>query len=105
MRNLKDGIELEKELDALIMGRQWVITQARKNKISSEDMDYQLSSLALQEMTFKRELANFDHLNDVISLDNSEEKAREYLADLLLGLESINAAPQTDEVSGANNSN
>jgi hypothetical protein len=88
---------IQNELDAIIMERQWVITQARKGRITDSDMDYQLGALALQELNLKRELASSNEIFQSAILNNWDEKAREYLEDLRLGLEALNAAPQTEE--------
>jgi len=49
--------QINSQLDAIAMERQWVISQARKGKITDENMDYQLGALKMQVMTLKRELA------------------------------------------------
>ncbi|HSV85532.1 MAG TPA: hypothetical protein VLH85_03090, partial [Levilinea sp.] len=88
---------LLQRLDDIELERQWVITQARKGRISDEDMEYQLGALSLEKLTGKKDLASIDHLMGLEVLDNWEQKAREYLEDIRVGLESLNAAPQSDE--------
>ncbi len=94
---LADSDRLQKELDSLALERQWVITQARKGKITEEDMDYQLGSITLQELNLKQELVAYDEIHNLSLLNKWEEKAAEYFLDLQIGLESLNAAPQTKE--------
>ena len=94
---IADNDRLQNELDSLTLERQWVITQARKGKISDEDMEYQLSSLSLQELNLKRELKSYTDILELTALDQWEVKANEYLEDLRAGLESLNAPPQTEE--------
>ena len=87
---------LEKELDAVLAERQWVITQVRKGKINESDMDSQLAALSFHEAAVKKELAICQQKVDVNALDGWEHQVREHLADLRAGLESLNAPPQND---------
>ena len=86
-----------KELDALTLERQWVITQARKGSISESDMDYQLGALTLQEVSLKRDFASIEQSINIHLLADWEERVEEYLADLQIGIDSLNAAPQSTE--------
>jgi site-specific DNA recombinase len=95
--NLADKDRLQSELDNITMERQWVITQARKGKISSDDMDYQLGALTFQELEIKREMVAYQQIVDLRLLDNWDDKVREYFRDLQEGIESLNTAPQSDE--------
>ncbi len=88
---------IQKELDAITLERQWIITQARKGGITESDMDYQLGALTLQELSLKREYANIGQAVNIYALGDWEAKVKEYLADLQAGLESLNATPQNDE--------
>jgi site-specific DNA recombinase len=88
---------LQKDLDANMMERQWVIAQARKRNISEEDMQYQLGALSLQELEIRKDMAQIGEINQLAALSHWEDKLREYLETLRIGLESINATPQTDE--------
>lgn len=88
---------VQKELDALTMERQWIITQARKGGITESDMDYQLGALTLQELNLKREFAEIGQAVNISALGDWETKVTEYLADLQAGLESLNDIPQSDE--------
>ena len=93
----EDRERLQGELDAVALERQWVITHARKGKITEDDMDYQLSALTLQELSLKRELAALGNTIRLASLDNWETQAREYISGLKRGLKLLNADPKTDE--------
>jgi DNA invertase Pin-like site-specific DNA recombinase len=88
---------IQKELDALIMERQWIITQARKGGITESDMDYQLGALTLQELSLKREYTSIGQAMNIHVLGDWEAKVKEYLADLQAGLDSLNVIPQNDE--------
>jgi site-specific DNA recombinase len=85
------------ELAEIVNERQWVITQARKGRISEEDMENQLGALQMQETYLKRELVQLGDLLDFQPLAGWEEKARIYLEDMRQALEWLNAAPQDDE--------
>ena len=65
--------------------------------INDEDMEYQLSALALQEISLKRELVSIGQAMGIHLLGDWEASVEEYLLDLQMGLESLNADPQTDE--------
>ena len=89
---------IEKELEALMTERQWVITQARKGAFTSADMERQLSILTMQEVSLKHDLSRLGRAIDINALDGWESKFAEYLADLRAGIEELrNAAPQDDE--------
>jgi DNA invertase Pin-like site-specific DNA recombinase len=95
---LADSERFQKDLDGLIMERQWVITQARKGAITQEDMDYQLGALTFQELSLKKELAECGEIVRLGALDGWEDAAREYLADIQAGLEwHKKAAPRDEE--------
>lgn len=74
-----------------------MITQARKGAISDGDMEYQLGTITLQELSLKRDLASVGQVVNVHLLGDWQAKVKEYLADLQTGLESLNAAPQSDD--------
>lgn len=88
---------IQKELDALALERQWVITQARKGAITEGDMDYQLGALSLQETTLKRELASRGQVLNMDDLGDWEAQIAEYFADLKEGLASLNIPPENEE--------
>jgi site-specific DNA recombinase len=88
---------IQKELDALALERQWVITQARKGAITEGDMDYQLSALSMQEVTLKRELTSRGQVLNIDNLGDWETQIAEYFADLREGLTSLNIPPESEE--------
>lgn len=94
----EDESRIKKELQVLSTERQWLITQARKNTITSADLEYQLSTMTMQEVDLKRELLSLGQAINTNMLGNWEAKFNEYLADLRIGIEELrNADPQTDE--------
>jgi hypothetical protein len=95
--NLALNDRIQKELDDLTMERQWVITQARKGRLNDDDLDYQLASIKIQELTLKQEMAHAIEITHLVNLDDWESKTREYLNDLRAGLEWLNAVPNNDE--------
>ncbi len=93
----EDTEKLQQTLDSITMERQWVITQARKNRISDEDMEYQLSALNIQELDIKKKLNNSDALENIDRLKDWEAITRNYLTDLSAGLEWLKIAPLNEE--------
>jgi len=89
--------ELTKELDVLTMERQWVITQARKGRITNEDMDYQLTGLNIQELSIKKKLNNHQEVDITSKLKDWEGITKNYLENLTEGLDWINKAPLSEE--------
>ena len=89
--------ELNKELDALTMERQWVITQARKGKLTDEDMEYQLTALNLQELSVKKKLNDHHDVDRVGRLKDWESITKDYLEELSVGLDWLNEAPLSEE--------
>lgn len=89
--------QLQKRIDELMVERQWVITQARKGKISPDDMDFQLESLAMEEAYVKRELESANLIFEVAEVTDWESAATSYLEDLWRGALSLNAMPETEE--------
>lgn len=93
-----DQNRIEKELDAIITERNWVITQARKGNLTATDLEYQLGTLTMQEINLKRELVALDQSININALKNWEDKVNEYLADLQAGIDELKiAVPQTSE--------
>ena len=74
-----------------------MITQARRAAISESDMDYQLGVLTLQEISLKREFVSIEQAVNMHLLGDWEGQVIEYLADLQMGLDLLNAAPQSGE--------
>jgi len=92
--------ELKKELDALTMERQWVITQARKGKLTDEDMEYQLAALNIQELSIKKRLTNHQRIDNASRVKDWESITTNYLTDLKAGLDWLNKAPLNEEERG-----
>ena len=67
--------------------RQWVITQARIGRISDQDMEGQLQELEVQESYLRRELSEFQTMDELVGLGSWEEAAREWLEDLRVGIQ------------------
>jgi hypothetical protein len=59
-------------------------------------MDYQLGTLNLQELSLKREFASIEQAVNIHLLGDWEGQVIEYLADLQMGLGSLNTAPQSE---------
>lgn len=53
--------------DALMLERQWVISQARSCRISESDKDYQLGVLTFQELSLWRDLESVKQVVDILS--------------------------------------
>lgn len=88
---------LQQKLDQLIMERQWVITQARTGKITSEDMDYQLTTINLQEIDIKKKMSHHNEVLQTNRFKDWEGITREYLNDLKAGLKWLKSAPLDEE--------
>ena len=93
----EDQERIQKELDALIFERQWVITRARKGSITEVDMENQLSALTLQETSLKRELMSRGQVLNIDNLDDWESRITEYFADLREGVASLNIPPTNED--------
>jgi len=79
------------------MERQWVITQARKGKLTDEDMEYQLTALNLQELSVKKKLNDHHDVDRVGRLKDWESITKDYLEELSVGLDWLNEAPLSEE--------
>jgi hypothetical protein len=89
---------IEKELERINADRQWVITLARQGKFTNNDMEQQLATLTLQEISCKRELSALGQTININVLNNWEEKFEEYLADLQVGTAELKeVAPHNEE--------
>ncbi len=78
------------------MERQKIITWARKDIISEEDLATQLTYLSSQESTLLRELAD----KRLLTGNRSEkllELAQLYRAQVMAGIEAINDQPETEK--------
>ncbi len=79
--------QLQNELDRLSDEKQWVITTARKGRISDEDMDKQLSALDFQSMELRK--MRDDKLSAILVQQQTEQLkdwANQYLSNLADGL-------------------
>ena len=75
-----------------------MITLARQGKFTNTDMEQQLATLTLQEISYKRDLSALGQTININVLDNWEAKFEEYLADLQAGVEALkDTAPQNEE--------
>jgi site-specific DNA recombinase len=89
---------IKKELERINMDRQWVITLARQGKITNTDLEQQLATLTLQEISYKHDLSTLGQTININALDSWEAKFEEYLADLRAGITELkDAAPQNEE--------
>ena len=79
--------QLQNELDRLEDERQWVITTARKGKISDDDMESQLAAIELQAVELRKK--RDDKLSAILvqqQADHLKDWANQYLANLADGL-------------------
>lgn len=87
---------LQKILDELIMERQWVITQARKGKITEDDMEMQLAALQLQEMSYRKEL---DERAAIAAAQKQAEVisnwSNQYLSEINTGIQALDVDLKT----------
>jgi len=88
---------LERELGQSADERGWVITQARKGRITEEEMDEQLAAVGQQEVYLRREIARLGAAVDLAGLTRWEEIVTGYLADLREGLAALDTLPETEE--------
>lgn len=93
----EDNERIQRELGDLVLERKWVITQARKGSISEQDMEEQLADLTAQELALKQEMETVTDQSLLNALNKWEEHAREYFADMKVGLLELNTVPQTEE--------
>ena len=94
---IADKERLHKELEAMAVERQWVITQARRGTLTEADMEYQLGILTVQEVGLRQEMAALSGIVHLAALADWETQARRYIEGLRSSIEWLNAAPQTDE--------
>lgn len=88
---------ISRQMDSLANERQWLITQARKGIITADDLVYQLGQLTGQETVMRQELTLMEEKKQVLQVGDWEGRAREFLGNLRLGLEKLNAAPSSEE--------
>jgi site-specific DNA recombinase len=91
-----DRADLERKLDTLLVERQKIITAWRKDKITDNDYDLQISALTVEQKEIERELAEKG-----LMLDNQAESliefAKTYRHELRAGLVGLNTKPDTPE--------
>jgi DNA invertase Pin-like site-specific DNA recombinase len=83
---------LQRELDRITEERQWIITQARKGRITEEDMEMQLVALDFQALNLRTKR---DDKIAAIAVQQQAEHlkawADQYLADIGRGLQALNS--------------
>ncbi len=92
-RNVKQEVaQLRGLVEQIEHERQWVITQARKKRISERDMETQLDQLQEQEWRHRREL---DHLESLVGakqrVTTLSEWVSEYLEQIRAGIGALDA--------------
>lgn len=88
---------VEKELDTLLINRQFVITRARKGAISESEMEELLTGMSVREVELKKQLVAMQESVDARLLVNWESKVEQYFADLQEGIQALNHAPDMPE--------
>jgi DNA invertase Pin-like site-specific DNA recombinase len=88
---------VEKELDTLLINRQFVITRARKGAISESEMEELLTGMSVREVELKKQLVAMQELVDARLLVDWESKVEQYFADLQEGIQALNHAPDMPE--------
>lgn len=87
-----DAQRLQRELDDITEQRQWVITQARKGRITEEDMEMQLVALDFQALNLRTK--RDDRIAAIAVQQQAEHLkvwADQYLADIGRGLQALNS--------------
>jgi len=83
----KDVEKLKGWLEGLTNERQWIITQARKGRITEADMELQLGELQIQEWEHRRSLDEVQTLLETEQQASAlSEWAEQYLGDIYAGL-------------------
>jgi len=88
---------IEKELDNILINRQWTITRARRGVISEAEMEQQLTSMSIRQVELKTQLAAIQEAIDARVLVDWEKKIRRYFEDLKEGIEALNQMPDAPE--------
>ena len=60
-------------------------------------MDYQLGALTLQELSLKRDIEWVEQAANIQLVGSWEERVKEYLEDLQVGITSLNDEPESPE--------
>ena len=103
VNELKESVQLqgadkdliEKELDNILIDRQWTITRARRGAISETEMEQQLTSMSIRQVELKKQLVAIQEGIDARLLVDWEKKIRQYFDDLKEGIEALNQMPDT----------
>jgi site-specific DNA recombinase len=86
---------LQNELDNIQSERQWVITQARKGRISDEDMDMQLGALHFQALDLKKKHGEMQAaLTAKSQAESLKQWAAGYLKDIERGIDTLQTDPR-----------
>jgi hypothetical protein len=101
VNELKESVQLqgadkdliEKELDNILIDRQWTITRARRGVISETEMEQQLTSMSIRQVELKKQLVAIQEVIDARLLVDWEIKIRQYFDDLKEGIEALNQMP------------
>jgi DNA invertase Pin-like site-specific DNA recombinase len=88
---------IQKELENLLLNRQWIITQARMGNVTEEEMERTLNEYSRQEVSLKSELSNMQQKIDERLLVDWEEKVLEFLADLQDGIQALSDLSVSEE--------
>ena len=82
-----DSERLQREIDSITEERQWVITQARKGRITDDDMEMQLAALHFQMLDLKKKYNDQAAALAIHSqADELKQWADQYLQDVEKGL-------------------
>lgn len=86
---------LQRELDKITQERQWVITQARKERISAEDMELQLGALHFQALDLRKKHSDYTASLAVWGQAERLKKwAADYLQNVERGLQALDTPPE-----------
>jgi len=90
-----DSERLQREIDSITEERQWVITQARKGRISGDDMDMQLAALHFQMLDLKKK---HNDQSAALAIHSQAEELKnwtdQYLQDIEKGLKVLDTPIQ-----------
>lgn len=92
---IDDAERIQREIDQIESERQWVITQARKSRISESDMDVQLAALHLQTLDLRKQQT--EHQAAVAAMAEAErlkQWAEDYLLNVKAGLTVLEKDPE-----------
>ena len=89
--NLEDELAgLAGKLDQLVTERQWVITQARRGRITEKDMEFQLGQIELQEQTLLSAMGKYEAIQIARDQANALTNwADQYLSNIQKGIAAL----------------